>query len=117
MSSHTDRYSPLVDAVERSVFDGPGRVPAAARAAARDHAARAVSGSAEPPQASGVPDPWARHVDAVVRHAYRITDADIEALKAAGHTDDEIFETTVAAAVGAGVARLERALSLLKEGR
>src|SRR5690606_11322946 len=115
--SHADRYAALVDALERSVFDGPGHVTATRRQAARDYAARAVSGSTEPPQTSGVPDPWARHVDKVVRHAYTITDADIEALKAAGRSDDEIFETTVAAAVGAGVARLERALSLLKEGR
>ncbi len=115
MSNHTDRHSALVDALARSVFDGPGRVPAGTRAAVRDHAARAVAGSADPPQASGVPEPWARHVDAVVRHAYKVTDADVAALKAAGHTDDQVFETTVAAAVGAGVARLERALSLLKE--
>jgi len=33
------------------------------------------------------------------------------------HSEDEIFETTVNAAVGAGVARLERALEILRSGR
>ena len=40
--------------------------------------------------------------------AYTVTDADVEALKAAGHSEDEIFEQTVSAAVGAGLLRLRR---------
>ena len=117
MSSSEDRYSALVAAVVDSVFAGPGHLAPGTRAAIREHAARVVAGTAGAPAESGVPDAWDGYVDAVVRRAYTITDADVDALTAAGHTDDEVFETTVAAAVGAGVARLERALSLLKGGR
>ena len=48
-------------------------------------------------------------LDKVRRHAYRITDADVEALKAAGLSEDEIFEQTVAAAIGEGLRRLDAA--------
>lgn len=56
------------------------------------------------------PEDFAAYLDKVRRHAYRVTDADVERLKAAGHTEDEVFELTVAAAVGAGLERLEAAL-------
>lgn len=53
------------------------------------------------------------YLDTVRRHAYRVTDRDVEELKAAGHSEDELFEHTVSAAVGAGLLRLEAALRTL----
>lgn len=41
--------------------------------------------------------------------AYTVTDADVEALKAAGLSEDEIFEQTVAAAIGEGLRRWDAA--------
>jgi alkylhydroperoxidase family enzyme len=49
------------------------------------------------------------YLDKVHRHAYRVTDADVEALKDAGVTEDEIFEQTVAAAIAEGLRRLDAA--------
>ena len=46
--------------------------------------------------------------------AYTVTDADVEALKAAGHPEDEIFEQTVSTAVAAGLVRLEAGLKALE---
>jgi alkylhydroperoxidase family enzyme len=54
------------------------------------------------------------YLDKVSRHAYRVTDDDVEALKAAGFSDDEIFEHTVSAAVAAGLARLDAGLGALR---
>jgi hypothetical protein len=54
-----------------------------------------------------------RYLDKVRREAYKITDADIQALKDAGFSDDEIFEQTVSAAVAAGLHRLDRGLACL----
>jgi alkylhydroperoxidase family enzyme len=49
--------------------------------------------------------------------SYRITDGDVAALEAAGHSQEEIFEITVAAATGAALHRLDRALAALgKDG-
>ena len=57
------------------------------------------------------------YVDKVVKHAYRITDEDIETLKRSGHSEDAIFEITAAAALGAAIMRLERGLIVLHESR
>jgi alkylhydroperoxidase family enzyme len=59
------------------------------------------------------PPDFALYLDKVRTHAYRVTDADVQALKDAGYSEDQIFEHTVSAAVGAGLARLEAGLGAL----
>ena len=59
------------------------------------------------------PPDFATYLDKVRAHAYRVTDADVQALKDAGYTEDQIFEHTVSAAVAAGLARLEAGLAAL----
>lgn len=41
--------------------------------------------------------------------AYTVVDADVDALKDAGFSEDEIFEQTVAVALSEGLRRLDRA--------
>ena len=53
------------------------------------------------------PAAMASYVEKVRTRAYEIEDADVEALKADGFSEDEIFEQTVAAAVDEGFRRLE----------
>jgi alkylhydroperoxidase family enzyme len=60
------------------------------------------------------PDVFGSYLEKVRRHAHRTTDADVQALKAAGYSEDEIFEHTVAAAVAAGLERLEAGLKTLR---
>jgi alkylhydroperoxidase family enzyme len=45
--------------------------------------------------------------------AYTVTDADVDALKAAGLSEDEIFEYTVATAVNEGLRRLDIGLQAI----
>ena len=59
------------------------------------------------------PPEFASYIEKVRLHAYKVTDADVQALKDAGYSDDEIFEQTVAAAVGAGLARLDAGLKAM----
>jgi alkylhydroperoxidase family enzyme len=54
-----------------------------------------------------LPGPLGSYVRKVAEHAYEITDEDIATLHAANYTDDEIFEATVSAALGAGLFRLD----------
>lgn len=61
-----------------------------------------------------IPSGLAGYVDTVARHAYKVTDADIVVLQRAGHSDDSLFEITVAAAVGAALYRLERGMAALR---
>jgi hypothetical protein len=65
------------------------------------------------PNREAAPD-FTAYVDKVRRHAYEITDEDVEALKDAGHSEDEIFERTVSAAVEAGLERLDAGLRTLR---
>jgi alkylhydroperoxidase family enzyme len=50
----------------------------------------------------------------VHERAYAVTDADVEALKAAGIGEDEIFEQTVAAAIAEGLRRLDAAEQVIR---
>jgi alkylhydroperoxidase family enzyme len=59
------------------------------------------------------PPELAPYLEKVRVHAYRITDADVQALKDAGFSEDEIFEHTVSAAVAAGLARRDAGLAAL----
>jgi hypothetical protein len=49
----------------------------------------------------------------VAHNAASITDEQIRTLKAAGHSDDAIFEVIITASVGAGLERLKKGLALL----
>ncbi len=52
--------------------------------------------------------------DKLRRQAYRITDEDIAQLMALGYNEDEIFEVTVAVALGASMERLRAALDAIE---
>ena len=60
-----------------------------------------------------VPAELAPYVEKVRLHAYKVTDGDVHALKAAGFSEDDIFEQTVSAAVAAGLERLDAGLRTL----
>ena len=64
----------------------------------------------EVPPAPAVMEPYLRKVH---EHAYEVTDDDVEALRAAGVSEDEIFEQTVGAAIGEGLRRLDVAARVL----
>ena len=54
------------------------------------------------------------YVDKIALHAYKVTEDAILSLKEAGCSEDVIFEISVSAALGTGLARLERGLEALK---
>jgi hypothetical protein len=61
-----------------------------------------------------IPPDFEPYLQKVRSRASTVTDADVQALKAAGHSEDEIFEQTVSTAVGAGLVRLEAGLKALR---
>jgi alkylhydroperoxidase family enzyme len=89
---------PVTD-LRHSVFDSPGATSPETRRAA---------GSGDP-----LPEPFGSYVAIVRDHSDRITDADVARLVDAGHTEDEIFELTVAAATGAALRSLDAGLGAL----
>jgi alkylhydroperoxidase family enzyme len=60
------------------------------------------------------PHDFNAYLEKVRRHAYTITDQDVQELKDAGYSEDEIFEYTVSAAVAAGIERLNAGLGTLR---
>ena len=64
-------------------------------------------------QAGKLPAELVEYANKVALHAYKTTDEDIEALRQAGYSEDAFFEITLSAALGTGMARLERGLAVL----
>jgi len=63
-----------------------------------------------------VPDALSGYLDKVARHAYKVTDEDVAALREAGYSEDQIFEATVSCALGAGLRRLDAGLRAIEGG-
>jgi hypothetical protein len=60
------------------------------------------------------PEPLAVYVEKVARYAFRVTDNDVRALRAAGYSEDQIFEATLSVALGAAQRRLRAGLEALR---
>jgi hypothetical protein len=88
----------LQQGTHQTVIEGPGQT---------DRSVRAAVASGRPP------DDLAALVQKIRDHAYRVTDADVDALRAR-YSEDELFEVIVAAAVGAAEHRLQRALAAVE---
>jgi alkylhydroperoxidase family enzyme len=116
MTGVGERYREHVDRIVRAVLTSSGHTDPSMRAAAAARAIDAGGGAADASAAS-VPDALDPFVGKVVRHAYKVTDADVEALKAAGYLEDAIFEITVSTALGAALGRLECGLRALRGHR
>jgi alkylhydroperoxidase family enzyme len=66
-----------------------------------------VTGTADaPPELDG-------YLAKVRDRAYTVTDADVEALKADGVSEDAIFEQTVVVAIGEGLRRFDAAVRVI----
>jgi alkylhydroperoxidase family enzyme len=81
------------------ILEGEGRASPALRRAAFDNA--------------GLAEAVATLVEKVAKHANTVIDQDIAATRAAGLTDDQIFEVVVCGAVGQAVRQHETALAAL----
>ncbi|MDX2092098.1 MAG: hypothetical protein SFX73_29810 [Kofleriaceae bacterium] len=83
-------------AVER-VLQGPATTSGEHRRAAFDN--------------THVPAAAAALIEKVAKHAWKVTDEDVAAAKAAGLSEDAIFELTVGAAMGQATRQLDSALA------
>ena len=100
-----------IKTLTEAVLNSPGTLDPESRQAVE---ARVATHAGATRQAEELPNDLVAFVDKIAFHAYKVTDKDVENLKTKGYSEDEIFEITVSAALGAGLARLEHALNLLK---
>ncbi|WP_329048897.1 hypothetical protein OG738_40060 [Amycolatopsis sp. NBC_01488] len=88
------------DDLRESVFEQPAQTSPALRRAA---------GTGD-----GLEESWRAYAALVRDASHRVTDDDVRRLLAAGHTEDEVFEVTVAAAVGAALRSFDAGRDALK---
>ncbi|MGH7818916.1 MAG: hypothetical protein ACREQ9_04010 [Candidatus Binatia bacterium] len=100
--SGRERKEALFRRLEDAILRAPGALEAGTRA-----------GIAEERE---VPEPLRPYVAKVFRHAYKVTDEDVAALRAEGFSEDQIFEVTLAAAFGAAAKRLRNGLGAVADG-
>jgi alkylhydroperoxidase family enzyme len=94
-----DPYISSFQQMREAVLSAPGELdPAVRKAAIRREEIPGILGS---------------YVKQVAERAWAVSDEDIAALREAGYTEDQIFEATVSAALGAGLARLRSGISAL----
>jgi len=67
----------------------------------------------KPTAGEEIPAVWRPYVDKVSLYAYKVLDQDVADLKKAGQSEEQIFEVTLAAGLGASLGRLEKAFDLL----
>lgn len=94
-----DRFAPLRKATAEAVLRGPGTAPAELR--------QAVARGEPPEELRPL-------VEKIRRHAYKVTDEDLAALRDR-YSEDQLFELVVAAAFGAAEERLRAGLRALEE--
>ena len=106
------RHAEIIQSLVDSLLNGRGDSDPELRRAVEQQAAAHAGRLAE--NGPRLPQELSRYVDKVALHAFKITDDDIEALRESGHSEDAIFELTLCATLGAGIARLERAITAMK---
>jgi alkylhydroperoxidase family enzyme len=95
----SERRRELWRRLEEAVLRSPGTLDPAVREAIAEE--------------RDVPAELTNYVGKVFRHAYKVTDEDVAELRRAGYSEDQIFEATIAAALGAGRLRLRAGLEAL----
>jgi hypothetical protein len=95
MSDITELHRALI----ARVLDSDAHAPPGLRRAAYDNA--------------GLDEPIRTLIEKVTYHAYRVTDEDVAAVRAAGLSENQIFEIVVCAAVGRASRQYDSALAAL----
>ena len=90
MNRRAARRDQLLEDLRHAVLDGP---------AATDPALRQAAAAGAP-----VEPALDAYLGKVRDGSYRVVDADVDGLRAGGHSEEEIFELTVAAALGKALA-------------
>ena len=96
--------------LREAVLTGPGVL-------SQEERQRIAAWSANPdqgPASQRIEEPLATVLTKVARHAYRVTDEDIQGLLAAGYSEDAVFEAVMSAALGTAIGRYERGMAVLR---
>ena len=96
-----DTKRALVRALEQRVVTGPGSASPELRARAFENRDLAA--------------PLGALIEKVAKRSFQVTDGDVAAARAAGYTEDQLFELIVCAAVGESSRQYQAGLAALAE--
>src|SRR5688500_1896480 len=105
---------PAIQQLIARFLGAPGGLDPVTRRACAGRAALDAGGARALPAAGELPPALEGWVAKVAAAAWTCDDEDVARLRAAGIDEPAIYDATVAAALGAATARLERALELLR---
>lgn len=91
----------LLAALRHAVLDGPGSTPSRVRHAVAEAKVEELNHELR------------EYVETLREHAWRSTDEQVRALLAVGWVEDQVYELTVAVALGAGGRRVDAGLAAL----
>lgn len=100
-----------VQKVLNALLSAKGKTPIALRQSIEAYGEKTAGVDTEPGE---IPADLTAYLDKVSHYAYQVTGEDINRLRLAGYSEDEIFEITASVAIGAGLGRLKRGLMALK---
>lgn len=106
-----DRFQSQIDHLSKAVLTSTGDTTPALRATI---ASWATQLDADPNAPVDLPDAIKSYVKKVALYAYKVMDDDIQRLKAAGYSEDAIFEITLAAALAEGLKRFNTGMDVLR---
>lgn len=106
-----DLYPSKLQQAVNALLTRSATTPPKLRQAAKAYAAKLGGATSEPAEVPADLEPYLKKV---ALYAYKTTDADVGRLHEAGYSEDQIFELTLSAALGAGLVRLERGLAALE---
>lgn len=108
-----NRHSDATDRLRRSVLEGVGHTEPALRRAVAARAAGLWSAGESDVE---LPPGLREYVDKAVLGPYKVMDEDVERLRGGGYSEDQVFELSVAAAVGCGLEALRVGLGAVEGG-
>lgn len=108
-----NRYSEDMQRIADDILMSSGETASTLRQAIQE---RAFAISSHTSSGRGpIPPELIPYIDKIALHAYKVTDEDIAMLQENGYSEDALFEITLSAALGAGLARLHYGLAALEE--
>ena len=114
-TERSEQQNILYQRLTRSIQVSPGSTAPLLREALTKYAQQAnLAGEAHFAPESGLPANLQTYITRVCKHAYKVTDEDIEQLRSAGYNEEAIFEITASTALGAGTRCLVRGMAALE---
>jgi len=115
MTEKAEQQDILYQKLTLAVHSTPGATPSALRQALTTYVVQQdLAGEPRFAPENGIPSNLQTYVTKVRKHAYKVTDEDIEQLRKDGYSEEAIFEITLSIALGTGTKCLTRGLAAIE---